>query len=92
MDKFVVPAVLITACVILLTEGIKSVALHFGHDISGRAAMLAAAIVGLGVGLLQVYLPTLSPESQTATVQVLVTIGAILMAYGGNDLLKQRGK
>lgn len=92
MDNFVVPVVLITGAIVLLTEGIKSIALHFGQNINGKAAMIAAAIVGIGVGVLQAYLPTLPPATQAAVVQVMVTAGAIVMAFGTNDLVKSLGK
>jgi hypothetical protein len=73
---------------VLVTEGIVSVGHQFGRDLSGKAAMLAAAIVGAVLFFLTSILASLTPDQQTQATSLLALLVVILSAFGANDIVK----
>lgn len=92
MQELVIPTVLISSLVVLLTEGIVSIGKQFGYDISGRAAMLAALMVGVVIAVAKTYYATLPPTEQSVVAQLVGTIATIVASYGVNDFVKGFGK
>jgi hypothetical protein len=89
MMENVVPVVVIVVLIYLITEGIVSVAKHFGRtEIQGKAAVIAAAIVGAFVVVVSFYVSTLPPADREMAKNALILFGSILGSYGLNDTIK----
>jgi hypothetical protein len=93
IEGSIFPALLQVALVVLVTEGIKSLARALGGtnpdgtptiDLNGKAAALAYIVVGVFVYVVQVFvLPSLPPQIATQLAEFLSALAVII---GGSGL------